>query len=152
MTDKERLDEAMREFDKACDEHIARYGRNAKVYLSGRMSGLPEATWRWRFATMQVSLETLGMKVVNPADTVIARHPWLYRLVGYRLTLWYDLMLLRRCDCIDMVCTDWQQSRGARLERMKAREWGIRELSPDADATGVMTMSKPITKKERNNV
>jgi len=38
---KESLDEAMREFEKACDEHIARYGRNAKVYLSGAMSHVP---------------------------------------------------------------------------------------------------------------
>lgn len=101
-----------------------------KVYLSGRMSGLPEQTWRWRFASMQVLLEwnNCDIRVVNPADTFIARHPWLYRIVGYRLTLWYDLQLLRRCTHIYMIGTDWQQSRGARLERMKARQWNIQEL------------------------
>lgn len=99
-----------------------------KVYLSGRMSGLAPETWRWRFAQWEVLLSQQGYEVVNPADTMIARHPWLYRIVGYRLTLWYDLRLLRKCDRIFMVGTDWLHSRGARLERIKAREWGIKEL------------------------
>lgn len=128
MTNEERLQEARAEFEWALDEHIERHGRTARVYLSGRMSGLPADTWRWRFATMQVALELLKWRVVNPADTIIARHPWLYRIVGYRMTLWYDLQLLRRCDLFTMVGDDWQQSRGARLERLKARKWGIKEL------------------------
>ena len=69
-----------------------------------------------------------NVKVVNPAETFIANMPWLYRLLGYRFTLWYDLRLLKRCDMFMMVGNDWQQSRGARLERMKARQWGISEL------------------------
>ena len=85
------------------------------------MSGLPDNIWYARFFGAQCGLERMGMQAVNPADTIIARHPWLYRIVGYRLTLWYDLQLLKRCD-------HWQQSRGARLERMKARQWGIKEL------------------------
>lgn len=125
---KERLNEARLEFYKACDEHIARYGRNAKVYLSGAMSHVPRDTWRWRFATVQKILEEQRWHVVNPAHTIIARHPWLYRLVGYRLTLWYDLRLLKRCTYIFMVGPGWRDSRGARLERMKARQWGISEL------------------------
>ena len=104
-----------------------------KVYLSGRMSGLPGDVWWNRFRLAKFELEHAhSMKVVNPADTVIARHPWLYRLIGYRLTLWYDLRLLRRCTHIHMVGDDWQQSRGARLERLKAREWGIPEMKHTA--------------------
>ena len=125
---KERLNETRREFDKDCDEHIARYGRNAKVYLSGAMSHVPRDTWRWRFATVQKILEEQGWPVVNPADTIIARHPWLYRLVGYRLTLWYDLRLLKRCTYIFMVGPGWRDSRGVRLERMKAQQWNIKIL------------------------
>ena len=125
---KERLNETRLEFYKACDEHIARYGRNAKVYLSGAMSHVPRDTWRWRFATVQKILEEQGWLVVNPADTIIARHPWLYRLVGYRLTLWYDLRLLKRCTYIFMVGPGWRDSRGVRLERMKAQQWNIKIL------------------------
>ena len=128
MTNKERLQEARAEFERALDEHIDRHGRTAWVYLSGRMSGLPRDTWRWRFASWEVLLNINGWRAVNPANTIIARHPWLYRLVGYRLTLWYDLQLLRRCTHIFMVCSDWKVSRGARLERLKARQWGIVEL------------------------
>ena len=69
-----------------------------------------------------------NIKVINPTETLIARHPWLYKIVGYRWTLWYDLRLLKKCDRIWMVGDDWQQSRGARLERLKARQWGIPEL------------------------
>lgn len=92
------------------------------------MSGLPADTWRWRFAQWEMMLTQEGHEVVNPADTPIARHKWLYRLVGYRITLAYDLWLLSRCTHIFMIGNDWRESRGARLERMKAREWGIEEL------------------------
>lgn len=99
-----------------------------RVYLSGRISGLKREIWRRRFATSQAALEKEGYEVVNPADTMIARHPWLYWLVGYRFTLWYDLRLLRRCTHICMVEWDWHMSRGVRLERMKARQWNIKVL------------------------
>lgn len=99
-----------------------------RVYLSGRMSGLPHYIWGTHFALSHYSLLLRGYKVVNPAKTIIAKHPLLYRILGYRFTLWYDLRLLRRCDYIYMVGTGWQQSRGARLERLKARQWGIKEM------------------------
>lgn len=92
------------------------------------MSGLPAEIWRARFYGAYFGLKHRGIRAVNPADTLIARHPWLYRIVGYRMTLWYDLWLLKHCTHIHMVGDDWRQSRGARLERMKAREWGIAEL------------------------
>lgn len=93
------------------------------------MSGLPSNTWRRRFCSTEVLLKMRGYEVVNPAETIIARHLWLYRIIGYRLTLWYDLQLLKRCDTFTMVGNDWQKSRGARLERLKARKWGIGEMT-----------------------
>lgn len=101
-----------------------------RVYLSGRMSGLPEREWRLWFsqATLLLRYSNSDIEVVNPAETVIARHSWLYRIVGYRLTLAYDLWLLRHCTHICMVGNDWQHSKGARLERLNARKWGIEEL------------------------
>ena len=92
------------------------------------MSGLPNDIWRSRFFGAYFGLEHRGIKAVNPADTIIAWNPWLYRLLGYRFTLWYDLRLLKRCTHYTMVGDDWQQSRGARLERLKARQWGIKEM------------------------
>lgn len=92
------------------------------------MSGLQDLVWRRRFDIAENNLMARGYRVVNPAKSIIAQHPWLYRLVGYRLTLVYYLWLLRRCTHIAMVGNDWQRSRGARLERMKARQWNIKEL------------------------
>ena len=93
------------------------------------MSGLPEREWRIRFKRAEWRLwwQNVDVDIINPADTIIARHPWLYRFVGYRMTLAYDLWLLKHCTHIHMVGDDWRQSRGARLERMKARQWGIKE-------------------------
>ena len=93
------------------------------------MSGLPKDIWRARFLRAYFGLEHRGIKAVNPSDTIIACNPWLYRLLGYRFTLWYDLRLLKRCTHIYMVGNDWHLSRSARLERMKARKWGIKILT-----------------------
>ena len=129
MTD-ERPNEAKREFDKSCDEHIARHGRNARVYISGPMSGLDRELYLKMFRRAEQSLRSQGYTmVVNPIRVWACRWPWLYRILGYRLTLAYDLWLLSRCDAISRVGTDWQQSRGARLERLKAIKWNKLILS-----------------------
>lgn len=104
-----------------------------RVYLSGRMSGLSQKEWRWRFLTADMTWDMQGYEVINPADNIISRHLWLYKIVGYRLTLAYDLWLLKRCSHIFMVGNDWMQSKGARLERLKAREWGIKELNQEME-------------------
>ena len=110
--------------------------KTKRVYLSGRMSGVPLVIWRWGFSIAKDTLERQGYEVINPADILVARKPWLYRamewIVGggtaYRVTLAYDLWLLKHCDYICMVGNDWHLSRGARLERMKARKWNIKLL------------------------
>ena len=93
------------------------------------MTGVRPLIWWSRFFGAEMGWKQLGFDVVNPADTIISRNNWLYRIIGYRLTLWYDLRLLRRCHYIYMVDNEWQQSRGARLERLKARQWGIMEIT-----------------------
>ena len=99
-----------------------------KVYLSGRMSGLHHDIWWVRVIWRECEVTRKGYEVVNPARTIIARFQLLHKIIGYRLTLWYDLRLLKRCTHICMVGNDWHLSRGARLERMKAREWNIKLL------------------------
>ena len=117
---KESLNEARREF--------ARHGRNARVYISGPMTGLERREYLRNFYQAEEWLRWAGFrKIMNPTKLAPCRWPWLYRLIGYRLTLAYDLWHLRRCTHIYMMA-GWQYSRGARLERMKAREWGIEEM------------------------
>jgi len=102
--------------------------KKKRVYLSGRMSGLHHDIWWSHFIWRECEVTRKGYEVVNPARTIIAKLPILYKILGYRFTLWYDLRLLKRCQFFTMVGKDWHQSRGARLERLKAREWNIKEL------------------------
>ena len=124
MTDN-KMNEARQEFDKACDEHIERYGRNARVYISGPMSGLEREYYLEIFKRAEQSLRAQGYtKVVNPIRVWVCRWPWLYRIVGYRLTLLYDLWLLMRCDLIYKL-PGWRDSRGANIESCVAYHFKI---------------------------
>ena len=103
--------------------------KDKRIYISGPMSGVPRDQYLEMFRRAEQSLRDRGyQRIVNPIRVWACRWPWLYRIVGYRLTLWYDLRLLKRCTHIFMVGPGWRDSRGARLERMKAREWGIEEM------------------------
>ena len=124
MTD-ERPNEAKREFEKACDEHVARHGRNARVYISGPMSNLSREQYLELFKRAEQSLRSQGYtRVVNPIRVWACRWPWLYRIVGYRLTLLYDLWLLMRCDQIYKL-PGWRDSKGANIESCVAFHFKI---------------------------
>ena len=119
------MNEARREFEKACDEHIDRHGRNARVYISGPMSGLTRKEYLRNFREAEKELMAKGYtRIVNPIRVWACRWPWLYRIVGYRLTLLYDLWLLMRCDLIYKI-PGWQESRGANIESCVAYHFNI---------------------------
>ena len=125
MANKERLNEARREFDKACDEHIERHGRNARVYISGPMSNLSREQYLDIFRRAEQSLRSQGYrKIVNPIRVWACRWPWIYKIVGYRLTLLYDLWLLMRCDQIYKL-PGWRDSKGANIESCVAFHFKI---------------------------
>ena len=121
----ERLNEAKREFDKACDEHVARHGRNARIYISGPMSNLSREQYLELFKRAEQSLRSQGYhKIVNHIRVWACRWPWLYRIIGYRLTLLYDLWLLMRCDQIYKL-PGWRDSKGANIESCVAYHFKI---------------------------
>ena len=121
----ERLNEAKREFEKACDEHVARHGRNARVYISGPMSNLSREQYLELFKRAEQSLRSQGYhKIVNPIRVWACRWPWLYKIIGYRLTLLYDLWLLMRCDQIYKL-PGWRDSKGANIESCVAYHFKI---------------------------
>ena len=121
----ERLNEAKREFDKACDEHIARHGRNARVYISGPMSNLSREQYLELFKRAEQSLRSQGYhRIVNPIRVWACRWPLLYKIIGYRLTLLYDLWLLMRCDQIYKL-PGWRDSKGANIESCVAYHFKI---------------------------
>ena len=125
MADKEQMSLVMRELEKACDEHIQRHGRNAKVYISGPMSNLSREQYLELFRRAEQSLRSQGYhNIVNPIRVWACRWPWLYRIIGYRLTLLYDLWLLMRCDQIYKL-PGWRDSKGANIESCVAYHFKI---------------------------
>ena len=86
-----------------------------RVYISGQMSGLPREEYIARFSKAEELLRAEGYDVVNPARLLPCRWPWLYRLMGYRLTILYDLWRLSRCDLIYKI-PGWKESHGANIE------------------------------------
>ena len=122
---KEQMSLVMRELEKACDEHIQRHGRNVKVYISGPMSNLSREQYLDIFRRAEQSLRSQGYhKIVNPIRVWACRWPWLYKIIGYRLTLLYDLWLLMRCDQIYKL-PGWRDSKGANIESCVAYHFKI---------------------------
>ena len=139
---KESLNEARLEFEKACDEHVTRNGRNAKVYISGPMSNLTREQYLELFMRAEQALRDQGYQnIVNPIRVWSCRWPWLYRIVGYRLTLLYDLWLLMRCDQIYKL-PGWRDSRGASIESCVAYHMKVWPMSKDV----VQKIDKPMEK------
>ena len=95
-----------------------------RIYISGPMTGLTREQQRERFMLAEVMLRHNGYtKIVNPVRIWTSRFPWLYRIVGYRLTLLYDLFLLTRCQRIYKM-PGWRKSRGAQIESCVAYHFG----------------------------
>lgn len=139
------MNESRHEFEKACDEHVARHNRNAKVYISGPMSGLEREQYLELFKRAEQALRDQGYQnIVNPIRVWACRWPWLYRIVGYRLTLLYDLWLLTRCDLIYKI-PGWQQSKGANIESCVAYHFRIWTISQSY----VSTLNRKLEKLQK---
>ena len=76
--------------------------KRKRVYISGPMSGLSREYYMKCFAERERQLRMVhpDWRIVNPTKLAPCRWPWLYRLLGDRLTLAYDLWHLRRCTHI----------------------------------------------------
>lgn len=84
------------------------------------MSGLPREEYMRNFRDAEQELRAKGYtNIVNPINVWACRWPWLYRIIGYRLTLWYDLRLLKKCDAIYLL-KGWEYSFGAFQEWAEA--------------------------------
>ena len=103
--------------------------RRQKIcYLSGKISALERETYLARFAHAEEILKREGFAVINPTKFAPCRWPWLYNILGYELTLLYDLWhLWRRADRIFLI-PGWQDSQGARIESFTAHVLGIYQL------------------------
>ena len=95
-----------------------------KIYISGAITGLPRNEYMERFSNAEQELIKRGYKVCNPTKLLPAKHLWVYKLIGYKLTILYDLWYLMKCDGICMI-KGWSKSKGARLERAVAHIFNI---------------------------
>ena len=91
------------------------------IYISGKITGTVDYAERFRIAGMR--LKKNGYTVVNPAEI----GDMLDEMVPFELShdeyMAIDLQLLKRCDAIYML-KGFENSDGARMERMKAIAWG----------------------------
>ncbi len=104
--------------------------KQPKVYLSGPISGLERDEYMARFAYAEELVRKDGYDVCNPTRLLPCRWPWLYRLMGYKLTLRYDIWHLKKCDRIFML-PGWVTSIGAIKERNVALRNGIEMFCPN---------------------
>ena len=99
--------------------------KTKRVYISGGMTGIPREQYIELFRRAEQSLRAQGYrKIVNPIRVWACRWPWLYKVIGYRLTLLYDLWLLMRCDQIYKL-PGWRDSKGANIESCVAYHFKI---------------------------
>lgn len=102
-----------------------------RIYLSGPMSSLSRDEYCRRFSIAEEMLRERGYKTINPCRVWSSRFPWLYRIVGYRLTLLYDLwLILFRADKMCFL-PGWENSRGALIENVVSYKFKIREIDRD---------------------
>lgn len=90
--------------------------KKRRIYISGPISGEPREKYMKRFAVAEKILRAHGYDVINPTKVWACRWPWLYKIVGYKLTLLYDLwLLLTKADGI-IHLPGWHTSRGSVIE------------------------------------
>jgi hypothetical protein len=98
--------------------------KKERIYISGAISGIEREVYMAKFAEAERVLRSKGYEVCNPTLLLPSRCLWVYRMMGYRLTLLYDLWHLFHCDGIVML-TGWTRSKGARLELATAKIFNI---------------------------
>lgn len=92
-----------------------------KVYISGRISGLPYEEVKENFKRAEEYLIAQGYETVSPLD--LSPDPSL----SWEEHMKKDLAGMLQCDAICMI-DGWEKSRGAILEHYIARQLGMKEV------------------------
>lgn len=80
-----------------------------KIYISGKISGLPMSDVRQHFANAAALLEAIGFEAVNPLNNGLQpTADWKEHMIA-------DIGMLLDCDAIYMM-DNWMESRGASIE------------------------------------
>ena len=126
-----------------------------KIYIAGKIGGLPFDDVVKKFATAQTELEAKGYKVINPVEQLIQYNNLLRISGGVPLTeesnrseiLKMDIQLLTGCNSIYML-KDWHISDGATMEYHIAYTLGM-EIMFDSDQTHSVLIS--VTELHKND-
>jgi hypothetical protein len=93
-----------------------------KVYISGKISGLPMQSVEDKFQAHASLLDAKGYTPINPLDV----SPF-HESKQWHHYMGDDLAALLTCDAIYML-KDWGQSKGARIEYQVAKEMGLKVM------------------------
>jgi hypothetical protein len=87
------------------------------VYIAGKITGLPKEEVQSKFNNITSRLTDMGYTVVNPAVSLEEERNW-------RDAVRSDIKKMLECDEVHLL-PDWQESRGAQLERDIALRLGM---------------------------
>lgn len=93
-----------------------------KVYISGKITGLPLETAKDNFQQVEDDLVKYGHDVVNPMKAT----PY-DESMSWKDYMVKDIKLLLDCDAICLL-DNWTSSKGARIEFAIAKELGLEVL------------------------
>lgn len=80
-----------------------------KVYISGKITGLPLSEAEERFKDAEELISALNLIPVNPLNNGLPRHS------SWEEHMTRDIELLKQCEAIFML-ENWEDSRGAKIE------------------------------------
>jgi hypothetical protein len=85
-----------------------------RVYIAGKITG--DADYQRKFGRAEAQLEAAGYAVANPARLPNSGFTW-------EACMRMSTAMLEECDAVCLL-PDWQNSKGARIERAKAQAAG----------------------------
>lgn len=88
-----------------------------RVYVAGRITGLPKEQVQTKFSNITARLADMGYTVVNPAEALEDERSW-------KDAVRNDIKKMLECDEVHLL-PDWKESRGAQLERDIALRLGM---------------------------
>lgn len=89
-----------------------------KFYISGKITGENCDDAIIKFDDAAIRLKELGFETVNPMEVNLGEN------ASWEAYMRADIKLLCDCDAIFML-KDWRDSRGAKLERLIAKNLGL---------------------------
>ena len=102
-----------------------------KIYISGKMRGLPEEESRKIFKAAEQYLKELGHDVINPWDNEHKKNEKCKDWSDYIL---FDLPILKTCDAIFML-DNWRDCWGAKCEHAFASGNGMEIIYETGEPT-----------------